>query len=182
VTGAKRAPSTSIATSSRSTCGAWAVHHLVHGKRRRSFTKKARQLLECGQRARFRRWTGCNAAGGKSARVLTRCDLRSCVFCARRRADDFRCKLTDLRDRGDKPRKMALYLITFTLRYDPTSPDDLFDRRPSAPKGQAPRRRPLRLAPLPQAARARDGVCCRGLARTACTRSPCKPPTWARLP
>jgi hypothetical protein len=102
-----------------------ALHHVAHGKRRRSFTKKARQLLECGQRVRFRRCGGCGTADGKSARILTRCDLRSCPACARRRADDFRAKLSGLWDRGEKPRKVGLYLITFTLRYDPTSPDDL---------------------------------------------------------
>jgi hypothetical protein len=97
----------------------------VHGKRRRNFVRKAELVGECGQRVRYKRCGGCGAADAQSARVLTRCDLRSCPACARRRANDFRGKLTDLYDRGPKPRNMALYLITFTLRYDPTSADDL---------------------------------------------------------
>ena len=102
-----------------------ALHHVVHGRRRRSFMKKARDLKECAQRVRFRRCGNCGAANAKSARVLSRCDLRSCPACARRRADEFRERLTTHWDRGERPRRMSLYLITFTLRYDPLSEDDL---------------------------------------------------------
>jgi hypothetical protein len=102
-----------------------ALYYTAHGKRRRSFVRKARQLLECGQLVRFLRCKGCEHPDASGAYVLTRCDLRACPSCARRRADLFRDRLTERWEKGERPRRMSLYLLTFTLKYDPTSEDDL---------------------------------------------------------
>ena len=102
-----------------------ALWHTVHGKRRRNFVKKARSLVTCGQFARFKRCGRCGVVDGDSVRVEVACDLRSCPPCARRRADVFRARLETSWRTGVRPRKMGLYFLTFTLRYDPTDPADL---------------------------------------------------------
>jgi hypothetical protein len=102
-----------------------ALFHVAHGKRRRNFVRKASHLLECGQRVLFRRCEGCAAPDTGSARVLTRCDLRLCPSCSRRKVEKFRDRVTALFEHGERPRRMSLYAITFTLKYDPTSEDDL---------------------------------------------------------
>lgn len=102
-----------------------ALWHTAHGKRRRNFVKKARALITCGQFARFRRCGTCGVADAESVRVECACDLRSCPTCARRRADVFRARLDTSWRMGLRPRKMGLYFLTFTLRYDPADPADL---------------------------------------------------------
>ena len=102
-----------------------ALWHAVHGKRRRNFVRKARALRTCGQFARVQRCGSCGTADPGSVRVQCDCDLRSCPTCARRRADIARQRLGEKWRIGDRPRTMALYFITFTLRYDPTDPDQM---------------------------------------------------------
>jgi hypothetical protein len=102
-----------------------ALWHTVHGKRRRNFVKKARALISCGQFARLRRCDTCGVADPASVRVECACDLRSCPTCARRRADVARARLDTAWRTGARPRRMSLYFLTFTLRYDPTNPADL---------------------------------------------------------
>ncbi len=102
-----------------------ALWHTVHGKRRRNFVKKARALMTCGQFARLRRCGSCGVADPGSVRVECACDLRSCPTCARRRADVARARLDGAWRDGARPRKMSLYFLTFTLRYDPADPADL---------------------------------------------------------
>ena len=102
-----------------------ALWHAVPGKRRRNFARKARALLACGQFARVQRCGTCGNIDQRSARVLCDCDLRSCPTCARLRADDFRGRLGEKWRAGERPRGMGLYFLTFTLRYDPSSPEDL---------------------------------------------------------
>ena len=102
-----------------------ALYHVAHGKRRRNFVKKARSLLSCGQFARVQRCGTCGALDAATAIVECACDLRSCPTCARRRANIARTRLEAKWCEGARPRDMGLYLLTFTLRYDPNSPDDL---------------------------------------------------------
>ena len=104
---------------------ALAFWHAPHGKTRRNFVRKARAVLACGQFARVQRCGACGNVDRKSARVLCDCDLRSCPTCARRRADEFRRRLGEKWRAGERPRSMGLYFLTFTLRYDPSDPDDL---------------------------------------------------------
>jgi hypothetical protein len=102
-----------------------AVHNVVHGKRRRRLVRKARQLIECGQLIRLQRCTNCGEPDAKAAYVLTRCDLRCCPTCARRRADLFRDRVRRRWEEGERPGWMSLYFLTFTLRYGPESEEDL---------------------------------------------------------
>ena len=102
-----------------------AIYHVVHGKRRRNFVKKARSLLSCGQFARVQRGGTCGAVDAATAIVECACDLRACPTCARRRANIARARLDAKWCAGARPRDMGLYLLTFTLRYDPNSPEDL---------------------------------------------------------
>jgi hypothetical protein len=102
-----------------------ALYHAAHGKRRRNFVKKARSLLSCGQFARVQRCGTCGVLDAATAIVECACDLRSCPTCARRRANIARTRLEAKWCEGARPRDMGLYLLTFTLRYDPESPDDL---------------------------------------------------------
>jgi hypothetical protein len=87
--------------------------------------RKARALTSCGQFARVQRCGTCGTADSGSALVQTDCDLRSCPTCARRRADVARARLDQKWRSGERPRTMGLYFLTFTLRYDPTDPNDL---------------------------------------------------------
>ena len=102
-----------------------ALYHMVHGKRRRDFVKKARALLSCGSFARVQRCSACGTVDAPSAVIECGCGLRACPRCARRRAEVLRKRLGDKWCAGEHPRDMGLYLLTFTLRYDPMSSDDL---------------------------------------------------------
>jgi hypothetical protein len=102
-----------------------AVYHTVHGKRRRNFVKKARALVSCGKFARVQRCKSCGAVDAPTAAIECACDLRSCPTCARRRANIARKRLDNKWREAAMPREMGLYLLTFTLRYDPNSSDDL---------------------------------------------------------
>ncbi len=102
-----------------------ALYHMVHGKRRRNFVKKARALLACGTFARVQRCSACGTVDAATAIIECGCGLRACARCARRRADTVRERLNGKWCTGEHPRKMGLYLLTFTLRYDPASSDDL---------------------------------------------------------
>jgi hypothetical protein len=102
-----------------------AIYHVVHGKRRRDFVKKARALLTCGMYARVRRCGSCGSVDAQSAVIECGCGLRSCPRCSRRRADILRRRLDDKWLAGEHPRDMGLYFLTFTLPYDPGSSDDL---------------------------------------------------------
>ena len=102
-----------------------AIYHAAHGKRRRDFVKKARAILSCGRFARVQRCGTCGAVNAATAIVECACDLRSCPTCARRRANIARTRLDSKWCAGARPRHMGLYLLTFTLRYDPSAPDDL---------------------------------------------------------
>ena len=102
-----------------------ALYHTVHGKRRRNFVKKARALVSCGRFARVQRCGSCGTVDAATATIECMCDLRSCPTCARRRANIARKRLDKKWCEGARPRKMGLYFLTFTLRYDPNSSDDL---------------------------------------------------------
>ncbi len=102
-----------------------AFTHTPRGKRRRSFIRKARALRACGQFARVPRCRSCGALDAASACVQTDCDLRSCPTCARRRADVARNRLEHKWHSGQRPRRMSLYFLTFTLQYGPADPADL---------------------------------------------------------
>ena len=86
---------------------------------------KARALESCGLFARVQRCGTCGTLDTATAIVECACDLRSCPTCARRRANVARKRLDAKWSEGARPRNMGLYLLTFTLRYDPNSPDDL---------------------------------------------------------
>jgi hypothetical protein len=102
-----------------------ALYHVVHGKRRRNFVKKASALLTCGRWANVPRCGTCGKVDSTSVTIECACDLRACPSCARRRANILRRRLDEKWCTADRPRDMGLYLLTFTLRYDPNSPDDL---------------------------------------------------------
>ncbi len=102
-----------------------ALYHRVHGKRRRDFVKKARALLACGTFAHVQRCGTCGTVDVPNAVIECGCGLRACPRCARRRADILRKRLGNKWRTGEHPRRMGLYLLTFTLRYDPMSSDDL---------------------------------------------------------
>lgn len=102
-----------------------ALYHVAHGKRRRNFVKKARDLLNCGVFARVQRCGSCGTVDAQTAVIECGCGLRSCPRCSRRRADVVRARLKEKFERGERPRRMGLHLLTFTLRYDPASPVDL---------------------------------------------------------
>ncbi|MGA7740655.1 MAG: hypothetical protein WCE40_02335 [Polyangia bacterium] len=102
-----------------------AIYHVAHGKRRRNFVKKARAILSCGRFARVQRCGTCGTVDAASVIIECACDLRSCPTCARRRANVVRSRLDEKWCAGARPRDMALYLLTFTLRYDPNAPDDV---------------------------------------------------------
>jgi len=102
-----------------------ALYHMVHGKRRRDFVKKARALLSCGTFARIRRCRTCGTVDVPTAVIECGCGLRACARCSRRRADILRKRLGDKWCAGERPREMGLYLLTYTLRFDPMSSDDL---------------------------------------------------------
>jgi len=102
-----------------------AIYHMVHGKRRRDFVRKAKALLDCGTVARVPVCRVCRRVDEKSVIIECGCGLRSCPRCSRRRADVVRNHLDAKWAAGERPRDMGLYLLTFTLRYDPTSQDDL---------------------------------------------------------
>jgi hypothetical protein len=102
-----------------------ALYYMVHGKRRRDFVKKARALLSCGTFGHVNRCNTCGAVDASTAIIECACGLRACPRCSRRRADILRKRLDDKWCMGEHPRDMSLYLLTFTLRYDPASPDDL---------------------------------------------------------
>lgn len=94
------------------------------GKARRSWKKKAVDLRNCGLQVKAQRCTVCNTWDCKHAQIECRCALRVCPTCARRRADDFRGRL-DLAMAKPRHRTHGLYLLTFTLRYDPMDPAQL---------------------------------------------------------
>jgi hypothetical protein len=102
-----------------------AIHHMVHGKRRRDFVKKARALIACGSFARVQRCGSCGQVDANTAVIECGCGLRACPRCSRRRADVVRKRLQHKWCASERPRTMGLYLLTFTLRYDPSSSDDL---------------------------------------------------------
>ena len=102
-----------------------ALYYMVHGKRRRDFVKKARALLSCGTFGHVDRCGTCGVVDPSTAVIECACGLRACPRCARRRADILRKRLDDKWGTGKHPHDMGLYLLTFTLRYDSASPDDL---------------------------------------------------------
>jgi hypothetical protein len=57
--------------------------------------------------------------------VVASCGLRTCPFCARRRAQRLRRRLRNAWDHREKDRRMDLRFLTFTVRYDPTDPADV---------------------------------------------------------
>jgi hypothetical protein len=102
-----------------------ATLHLPKGKRRRSWRHKALDLERCGWMGHVLRCRGCGDLMRKSAAIEVGCALRTCPLCARRRANLLRVRLGRLWENGKRPRRMGLYLLTFTSRYDPSSEDDL---------------------------------------------------------
>ena len=98
---------------------------LPHGKLRRSWKLKARDFELCGRRVGALACGACGAPHRASGTLIASCGLRICNVCARRRANTLRAELLHAFSLGDRPREMSLYFITFTLRYDPGSEDDL---------------------------------------------------------
>ena len=97
---------------------------IPHGRLRRSWKRKAIDFRACG------RLTGlvcndCSDVLAASITLIASCGLRICPTCARRRASALRRKLVACWETSEHPRDMSLYLITLTLRYDPSNEDDL---------------------------------------------------------
>lgn len=95
------------------------------GKNRRGFQRKALAVQLCGKVARVQKCSACGAMDPATALIESSCDLRTCPTCARRRANVLRERLDTSYAGGPHPRDMGLYLLTFTLRYDPSDPNDL---------------------------------------------------------
>lgn len=95
------------------------------GKKRRGFKRAALSLVSCGSTATRDVCPECGRASMLTISIDTSCGLRCCPMCARRRANNLRARLDRKWCEGRRPRDMGLYLLTFTLRYDPGSPDDL---------------------------------------------------------
>lgn len=101
-----------------------ALTEIPSGKTRRSLKKKAQQLRLCG-RLKALRCGCCGALDTGSLTVIALCGLRICPACARRRAQCLRRRLIYAWEHGPRPRGMGLYLLTFTLRFDPASESDV---------------------------------------------------------
>ncbi len=95
------------------------------GKRRRSWKSKAYDVERCGRTVAALSCGGCGDVLVKSGAVVTSCDLRVCPICARRRAQVLRKKLQTAWETRKPHRKMGLYFLTFTLRYNPEDPHDV---------------------------------------------------------
>jgi hypothetical protein len=95
------------------------------GKRRRSWAHKAFDLEHCGSTVRVLACGACHAPEPSTARIECGCQLRCCPTCARRLSNVRSKRLEASFTKGDKPRRMGLYLLTFTLRYDPASRAEL---------------------------------------------------------
>lgn len=91
------------------------------GKRRRNWAKKAEQLRFCGTQFHGERCS-CDYVKGY---IEVSCDLRICACCARRRSRKLAVDLIDKTSKLSLSHGLALYLITFTLVYDPASEVDL---------------------------------------------------------
>jgi hypothetical protein len=102
-----------------------AITETPKGKVRRSWTQKARDLASCGKRIEALACGGCGDVMRKSGTIIASCGLRICCMCARRRANVLRTRLRNAWQAGERPREMSLYLLTFTLRFDPCDPNDL---------------------------------------------------------
>jgi len=102
-----------------------AKFHVPRGKNRRGFKRKALALRLCAATVRFASCKKCGHVDPASALIESPCDMRVCPTCARRRANIARTHLDEKWCADARPRDMGLYLLTFTLRYDPNSPDDL---------------------------------------------------------
>ena len=104
---------------------ALAKDHFPRGKNRRGFERKALAIRLCGKAAWVPRCKPCGRLDPARAIIESSCDLRVCPTCARRRANIARTRLDRKWSAGVRPRDMGLYFLTFTLRYDPSSRDDL---------------------------------------------------------
>lgn len=108
----------------------YAISSLPRGKGRRSWKHKAVDLLNCCRGIRARQCSACGQMDCNHASVIASCDLRTCPGCARRRADVFRARLDRALEKGTHGTH-SLYMLTFTLRYDPAAATtgDLADLR-----------------------------------------------------
>lgn len=95
------------------------------GAQRRSWRHKAFDLEHCGGTVRVLACDGCDTPEASTACVECGCELRCCPTCARRLSEIRAMRLEQSWEKGEKPREMGLYLLTFTLRYDPRSESDL---------------------------------------------------------
>lgn len=97
---------------------------LPKGKMRRGWRRKATDFLRCGRRVEGLA-CACGYVLGTSGVLIATCGLRVCPMCARRRANVVRERLGRAWANGARPRDMSLYLITLTLRFDRSDPDDV---------------------------------------------------------
>jgi hypothetical protein len=91
------------------------------GKRRRNWAKKAKQLRLCGTQFHGE----CCQCGYVKGYIEVGCDLRICSCCARRRSRKLAADLVDKTSHLALSHGLGLYLITFTVVYDPASQVDL---------------------------------------------------------
>lgn len=103
----------------------WAHLVLPRGKRRRDWAGKAAALFSCGKTVVGRRCGECRTLDESSAAVVALCGLRICPICARRRSNLLRERLKTALLTGPKHRRMSLYFLTLTLRFDPADPVDV---------------------------------------------------------
>lgn len=103
----------------------WAHLVLPRGKRRRDWAGKAAALFSCGQTVVSRRCGTCRTLDNGQGAIVALCRLRICPICARRRAHLLRERLRLAMLSAPKHRRMALYFLTLTLRFDPSEPADV---------------------------------------------------------
>ncbi len=103
----------------------FAVKDLPAGKRRRDWKAKAHAFASCGRTVSALACNNCNEINYTSGTIIATCGLRICPICARRRAEKLRHRLRAAWDKQPRHRRHGLYFLTFTMRYDPSNPDEV---------------------------------------------------------
>ena len=98
---------------------------LPRGKRRRDWKAKAAALYACGRTVVAWLCGACKSLDEVSGAVVALCGLRVCVVCAHRRSNRLRERLKAALAAGRKHRRMGLYFLTLTLRFNPADPADV---------------------------------------------------------
>jgi hypothetical protein len=103
----------------------FALTELPRGKVRRDWKNKAGAFAECGRTVAALACQGCGGASLASGTLVATCGMRTCPICARRKAEKLRHRLSSAWKQAHHDRKTSLYFLTFTMRYDPTDPDEV---------------------------------------------------------